>query len=418
MRLAFLLQRSTDLKSMGPLAAKALEKGHEALLFYFEEVEAKNKEYLKVRQKHFAPLVEAGASAHALNLQEVATIKNFAVDALIIQEAFHSLNSNLDALENLRKSGIKLISIAHFFEMSKTPLDALKLFDKSIYLSKFARDLHLSLAGKSKKLDYEKNVGQYSAVAGSPMFDQFRNMNKEQVRKKLGIESGKKVVLLIAPVISFNTPWRFHVWRDASKYKRATDAIKRGRFNYLWEILTGTTFRDLFHEIKQFCERNNAILIVKSRGKQQDLLYITDAADMYFDGQDDQYFPQFSSYQLMSAADLCITVNSMAAIESVIAGSPCINIYVPHHDRATPSTKMIESYDEVLMGGSKHSLMNATGLIKKIDRRKAPGAFRNNEWEQLVFKTKDYGDYAEKYMGFQEISSSEHVIRIVEGLAH
>ena len=38
MKIAFLLQRATDLKSMGPLAIKALESGHQALVFYFEMI--------------------------------------------------------------------------------------------------------------------------------------------------------------------------------------------------------------------------------------------------------------------------------------------------------------------------------------------------------------------------------------------
>lgn len=416
MKIAFLLQRATDLKSMGPLAAKALESGHHALLFYFAEVEAKNKSYLKVRQKHLKPLLRLGASAQAIAVHELLLIEEYGVDALIIQEAFHSLNSELVALEKLRNRGIKIISLAHFYEMAKTPLKALKLFDKSIHLTKYSRELQISLAKISNEVVLKKDIEQFTDIAGSPMFDQFTNLNKEQARKMLGIKSGRRVVLLIAPVISLNTPWRFHVWRDASKYKRSTDAIKRGKINFLWEILIGTTFRNVFHEIKQFCNRNDAILIVKSRGKQQDIQFITDAADLYFDGQDDQYFPHFSSYQLMSAADLCITVNSMAAIESVAAGSPCINVYVPHHDRMIPSTKKIESYDKTLMGGSITSIMNAKGLIRKIDRRKAIKLFRNGAWNQIVFKPIDKRNYTKKYLGIQKTSSSERIIRIVEDL--
>jgi hypothetical protein len=416
MKIGFLLQRATDLKSMGPLAMESLERGHQAVLLYFTEVESKAKSYLQVKNKDLKVLLSKNAQAIGIRKEELDALKNMhKLDMLIVQEGYHSLNSELDKLQILREQGVKLISLSHFFEIAKRPLEALFLFDLTIYISDFAKVLHFKLQNMTRKQKQEmKPFSNQIAVAASPMFDQILEIDRKKARRELGIDQNSRVVLLVAPVISPITPWRHHVWRNESKLGLTRDAIKTGRLKYLFEIWTGSTFKHTYAEILSFCKRNDATLIVKSRGKQANLKFMIDGSDVFIDGFEDEYYPEFSTYKLLAASDLCITVNSMAAVEAVAAGIPCVNIYVPHDDRAAKSTEAKDAYNQILLGGETDSLMNSAGSIRKIDRRKANRVFANSDWQELAYAPSRKKAYLKKYLGIEKQSSSNRIMQKLE----
>lgn len=399
------------------MAKEALDQDHVAYLLKWESKSRQGKDYLALKKSQTELLERAGAKLVSVTDESMSEFSNgLGLDFVIIQEGFHTQSSNLDRFQTLRDKGTQIVSLAHFFEICKRPLEALNAFDRNLYVSEYARDLHFRLQGSQKgtSLAWEDLLAK-TAVASSPMFDQFRSIDRDESRKKLGIDANERVVLLMAPVILPTTPWRFHVWRDGRKMGRIRDALKSGQIRFLWEIIFGSTFMDVFLALNTFCEQNDAKLIVKSRGKQKNLAFIESKADQYFDGFGDVYYPEFSSYQLMAAADLCVTVNSMAATEAAALGVACINIYVPHDDRAAKSTAAKDAYNAELMGGREDSLLNYPSAVRKIDRRAAIKYFRDHNWDDVVFATSNRAEYAETFLGITNDSSSKRILSLLEG---
>ncbi len=349
MRIGFYLGRETYLKTLGCLIQESISMGHDVVVYYEQpEKDLRDKSYQIVNPAHLS-VFKTGA-------KKIIKVTNFAqvlsgsrLDILVVHEGFHTLNDHLEDVAQLRRTGTKVISIMHFFETTQQPLSALDAFDITIYPSKFGRDLHFEL--QCKPIDREKEKiarrRQYS-VAGEPMFDQIAMTDRKRARKELNMDPNVPTVLFVAPVISPITPWRFTVWGKEGRLGRTRDALKQGKVGYLWEIWTGDNFKAVAQAIRDFCDRNGARLIVKSRGKQASPMYLKRIADVFIDGFDDVYFPVFTGYKLMAASDLCITVNSMAATEAVALGIPCINIYVPHLDFVEPLKAFAEEIPQYI----------------------------------------------------------------------
>ena len=416
MKIGFLLKRVTYLKTMGSLIQASLARRHEVVLFYIPGASKGTKAYQNASHEKLEPLERLGADLVEIEIEGISTLgRRFGIDVLVTQEGFYNFRAQLDALQALRKSNVRLVSLSHFFEIAQQPLDALEYFDKTFYISDYARDLHFALQRYEKGdfADDERRAGRW-AVSGSPMFDQIGTMDRQEARAALNLPQDRKIVLLIDPVIASTTPWRFHVWRDADRLTRTRGALDAGRMDLLGEIWFGSTFRETFKEIKNFCVRQEALLLIKSRGKQPVSRFLSEAADMYANGMNDEYFPVFTTYKFLAASDLCITANSMAAAEAVAAGIPCVNIYLPHMDLAAPTTDRSAKYFEQLLGGKPDSLLNFRGCVWKVDRREASAWFKKHDVRDVVIDPESRELYKQKFLDIEQTSASRRILTDLE----
>lgn len=418
MKIGFLLKRITYLKTMGSLIQASLARGHQVAVFYIPDATKGTKAYQNASGEKLEPLETLGVELVEIELQDISTLGHrFGVDVLVTQEGYHNLNAYLKDLGSLRESGTRLVSLSHYFEIAQQPISALDHFDKTFYLSKFARDLHFDIqVAREDRVAKKDQASDRYVIAGSPMFDSISGLDRQEARAELKLSVEQRVVLYISPVISPSTPWRFHGWREASRLTRTREVLKAGRLQLLEEIWFGKTARVLFEEIKNFCERHNAVLIVKSRGKQSEGAYLREESDRYFSGLDDEYFPVFTTHKLLAASDLCITANSMAAVEAVAVGVPCLNIYLPHHDRAGESTAQRIKYEESLLDGSLGSLMNYPGCVTKVNRRHLGKALNAQAITGRELDPEKRKEYLSKYLGVGDIPSSQRILEVLEKL--
>lgn len=400
---------------MGPLIDLCVQRGHQVLLAYASEIGLGDKTYQAVDPTKLANFAIAGCKL--LRVEEVDDLHDHSLDVLVTIEGFYSLNTQLKHIGMLRSNGTRVVSLTHFFEIAKQPLDALDAFDKTYYISEFARDLHFELQAKASQVERaKKKYAHKFQVSGSPMFDPIGGISREAAKRELGIPDDVKTVLLVAPVISPITPWRYHVWEHGSRLKKTHTAMKAGQGKFIPEIWLGKPFHVIMQRLRKLCDRESAWLVIKSRGKQQDPAYMKDNADVYLTGMEDEYYPVFTTYKLQAAADLCITVNSMAAAEAVAVGVPCINIYVPHLDLATPWTSKTRAYHTRLLGGAPGSLMNYQGAVIKIDRRNAGRVFSRKRLADFSSDADRRKKYVREFLGIEEKSSSERIAASLEEL--
>ena len=113
--------------------------------------------------------------------------------------------------------------------------------------------------------------------------------------------------------------------------------MKNGAFHLLPELFSGYRFSDVLRSIREFCNRNNAVLVLKTREKNimgsqtlrigdlQRRLY-QEYSDLWF--SDEQYYP-YTSLELMGVADLAIHFKSSAILELLAVGVPNITVVFP-----------------------------------------------------------------------------------------
>ncbi|KAA3646405.1 MAG: hypothetical protein DWQ07_09315 [Chloroflexi bacterium] len=419
MKIGFLLLRQPFLKTMGALIDASLEAGHEVFIFYQPNAMQGEKAYQNVTSDNIPDFAGGQVKVVEFELDDFKKLHSeYALDIVVTHEGYHVLHGGVPEkdFKYLQDNGIKLVSLCHFFETSQQPLEALTYFDKTLYMSEYARELHYELHGAPRQLA-EDIYGHLGAVVGAPLFDPICGSNPDQIRKALDIPAGKKVVLFSSPVLSALTPWRFAVWREPSRWTRTKNAVKQGNWGYLPEIWTGNSFKDTVAAVRDFCDRQEAYLIVKSRVKQEDPDYLIRAADLYLDGSEDRYYPIFTTYELLAVADLCVTVMSMTAPEAVAAGVPVLNIYVPATDYDSPPSEVYVRYLETLLSNQSESMMNYPGAIHTIDRRKIVAWLENRKIEDVPADADAQSNYQEKYLGINgKQKSSARILDLFEEL--
>ncbi len=92
------------------------------------------------------------------------------------------------------------------------------------------------------------------------------------------------------------------------------EGVVGGRAQLIPGIRKGNPHRALAAAVREFCRRNRATLVVKSREKNRDPRFVRRMADRLVK-RDDEVYP-YTSMQLMSAADLCVHFQSGAVLEA------------------------------------------------------------------------------------------------------
>ena len=422
MNIGFVVLRNTLLKTYGCLIEACLGKGHNVFAFYQPQAAHAGKAYQAVSRETFSPFQD-DRFVPIEHYPEESTLsglcEKYQINVLVAHEGYHVFKTYglYEDIPRIKEAGIKLVSICHFYETAQRPLEVLDIFDKTYYISPFGRDLHFKLQVDSGRQEaVREEYASRFEVAGSAMFDQIGRCTNEQARKQYNLPPGKKVVLFMAPVTTRGTPWRFYMWRNPNKVARTKLAIKKNNWNYLYEIWTGPSFKQVVEAIREFCDRNEAVLVIKSRGKQDDPEYLQDAADIYIDGFEDEYYPVFTTYQLLAAADLCITAASMTVVEAVIAGVPVVNIVLPHLDFDPPPTPLYARYIEAIMSNRCVTPLNYPGCVQAVDRRKIVKWLKGKKLEDITMDAEARRAYLEEYTGVGARSSSERILESIEEL--
>jgi len=421
MKIGFLLLRSTYLKTMGSLIEASIKRGHQVTLLFTEEKSLDSKAYQRITEGTLAPLLALGAEAAPFQLDELGLIKEkFQLDILVTHEGYYSLHSYLEKIQQARNKSVKIVSLAHFYETAKWPLESLDYFDKTYYLSQFAVDTHFRLNDNPSRQPIDnKYEGKYEAH-GSPMLDQLIRVDRNEISKKLGIPMSKRVILFFAPSIVPETRWRYLWWRECSKIMRFLSLLKQRQWKTLfWDGLFIPSLGQITEELRRFCDRNGAFLIVKSRAKQLDAKCLKENADLYLSGEEESYFPVFTSYELLSIADLCISVMSMSAIEAVAARVPVWNIYVPSTELDYPASPLHphqERYYEAIMRLGQEGPFDNPACITNIDPYEVIDWFRTKNLDNLKLDPEAAKAYAEKYLGVTKETSSARILDSLEKL--
>lgn len=405
---------------MGCLILECLDAGHRVTLFYDNQSASGTKAYQKVTNEKLQTFERIGAQIIPIESNELDNLgSEFQIDVLVLVEGFHFFRDRLEKLEELRKKGVRVVSLANFFENLRQPLGQLDYFDKTFYLSSFALDTHFSLYGDPSNELIKTNLATRFEISGSPMFDQMLNLKKNEFRDELGIPLGKKVVVLFAPVVSTATDWRNYLWGEKSKLNRLWRILSHRKFKYLSDALSMPTFADIATSIRRFCDRNDAFLIVKSRLKQDNQDVFEDIADLFLSGEKEVYFPVFTSYKILACADLCISAMSMAVLEGVAANVPVVNIYLPPTEYKSSTSEFYPDktkYLDAIMNIEHESPFSYPGCVTTIDRGKAAAFFDKRGLKEFMVIQEARTAYVERFLGFAADTSSKRILASIEKL--
>jgi hypothetical protein len=420
-RIGFLILRDTFLKTTGNLIEASLNRGFSVTIFYDENAITGTKAYQKISPQKLVDFQKKGARQVRVKISQLAdlNIKN-PVDVLVTHEGYYNLKNQLDQLEKLRRSGIKVISLCHFFEITAQPLEALTFFDKTYYLSDYSLKLHFQVQAPTESLEALRQYRPNFEVLGSPMFDRIAGLNKNECKKELKTPASQPMVLLFAPVLSQVTHWRYYIWREPSRWKRIANVLKDKRWRFLPDVFLNLGFSEILNSIAEFCKKNEAVLVIKSRVKQHDPGYMTERADLYFDGSEDVYYPEFSTHKLIAAADLCIGVMTMGIPESVAQSKPSVNIYIPpsveYPEKYVDLPPGKRTYLEAITNLDQDGPFNYKNALDNVERNALGKWLADHTLSDLQVDGNAIGEYKNKILGMTSESSSYRILDSMSAL--
>jgi len=171
-------------------------------------------------------------------------------------------------------------------------------------------------------------------------------------------------------------------------------------------VFKGNGYRALLESLQRFCRRNDALLVVKSRMKNQDPGFVRELADIFVE-KDEDVFP-YNSIELMAVSDLCVHFQSGAVLEAAFAGVPSLSVKISqsHYER--------ERYFKAVFGGDPGGLQNFDGVVWSADPGEAVTLLDRSRLADFRLDYETRRQYVEKFLGFDDTRSSERVLDVIE----
>ena len=407
MNIGFLVTRKGYLKVLGSVIQAAVDHRHRVTLLW-DPLETKPGELID-------PAEDLAAWPRAIVRQWnrgtplLPALQAAGVEALVGTRLFYVLKAyGYEAeMAALAPAGIRVFNVDYIYDTITLDPDAYRYVDTTFYLSELQREVHWRVKAKEfAELGGDAATWRRrSAVCGSTMTDQLARVDRAEVRRRYGIAAGRPVVVFTSLKMVVPDPWRRAVWGAEPRLKRIARALRAGHLEWIPTILRTHGYRTLVQSVRRFCQRTGAALVVKSREKNDDPLFLRDLADVSLG--DERVYP-YTSMELMGIASLCIHFQSGASLEAAFAGVPSLSIVVPQ-----PHLVAYPTFDEVY-SARPGTMQNFPGIVWSLPAEAVAAKLDASRLEDFRIDPAARSRYVEKFLGFDDTRSSERVLDEIE----
>lgn len=268
---------------------------------------------------------------------------------------------------------------------------------------------YLQEVGKLNGLDEEtfKNNMRFSTrFTGYVEPDQRIMVNPEYVRKEWNIPRNKQIVLLIPFdirytdnrfyadfIYSMNTPWLQKMVARIAQKSQYIEYIERG-----WNE------ENMVKSIREFCDNNNAYLLVKAQRKSPPSKHLMKVADKVL--YDESYYPA-DIHKCLSISDICINFFSTVSTIVVPSGVPNICILPDREDIITTPKLMpiYEMYKELFDFKGASYILGVGEAIEELPNRHI------SDFPSIKEKREEY---VKKFLTYNDGKASSRVLDELE----
>jgi len=161
-------------------------------------------------------------------------------------------------------------------------------------------------------------------AVGNPVYDILPSLDPDYIRHKYNLPSQRNIILLASANPHVNW-WRHYVFSNPNRLKAAVNCVRANHTRLAYDAITSPRYISLIKTIKNWCQKNNALLVIKSKLKHKDPNYVRDAADFII-GDENGWYP-LRFLELAAIAKLTISFNySTSMFDAIAAGSPSLQI--------------------------------------------------------------------------------------------
>jgi len=407
--------KDSQLKSNGPIINALLENGILVNAYLnIQTLKDKNKgnHILLFKELFNDELLNVDFFSNSIELEQLF-IKS-KPDFLITYETdgLHYIKNfnNYDIL--FSPQGTKVFSLQWTFESTNTEQpfshgnpkflkDRTKYFCYGDYFKKYYKSLLQKRGQFNEQID---NIieNTFIPVNGSPILDSFYKTSDHVIKKKYNIPANKKIVLFMAPHIqglknTYKDPWYSYIFLENSKFLSVLKLIARMKFSLIKEAIYGYRYTDLLDSMKIFCNKNDALFIVKVRNKNSENMNIyLKNCDLLIS---EESMVPYTTIELLQVSNLVIQFVSSGIFEILISKVPSITIVFPFINKLMKYHNKHQFYSNRVT-----TLLDHNQFIEEIP---------HSSLEKYYLNKKDISKSIKKYFGEINYNSSDTIVKYI-----
>jgi len=428
-RITFPIFRLGFLKNLGGVIDEACRRGHQVNLLYDINSTNSHKGILAPNGSNF-PKFKYGQP----ELVSYNGITNFSEtvskisDILVVHQGLpiDFLYKNYPIIDQylfIKKSSIPIVSLmSHFYDNCLLPLEAYEFFDKSCLLSPYSyyahKQLLIQLSSLSKfpeKYDESRIDHVFTnriQVTGSALFDIFN-----QIYQKRTIGNNKDMILFVPKIDSH--PYMKIIINNHNRLTSIIHSLLRYKGRYASEILRVPRFKQFLKTLNAFAKSQNLNIVSKSRpkhGKQYQNL-LKKISKNYLTGDDDNFYPNFTTSEIFKKAVLSIHMRTFSVMEAVISGTPAINLEIPIFEDIDIKNSwqwQTRYYVKLVRSSKPDSIFNFSGCVWNVKWKDAIKFFNNISLEELRQCSDRRKEYCSYFCGITDEPAAHRQMNVIE----
>jgi plasmid stabilization system protein ParE len=421
MRVAFLIERRNYYRLFGPIVDRALERGWETECWHdcgqprtgpkrleFPDADAvPTFRHGRPRVRTYRGSGELVALLAAAPSDVVIAMRRPTADETAGRVRWFGLQYTLDVADLIDRTGATRydgLGLHSPWWRQRTP-DCLRIIESNRARAAGTVPEPVDDAAVADTL------ARRATLVGIPELDQCHWIDAAGVRRRLGLEPGRPVVLYIPfqfRSIEPRTFWLRHVNRRGRLWQQAAVWLS-GRREYQPYVDGHWCDRGVVGAVRAFCDANGAALVVKTRAKDTVPRYLARCADRVFG--DDAYYPAVI-LELLKISSLCvITCLSTVTYEAAYLGVPSVCV-APSGDDLGFWPIWQEWFLNTDPGGS----FNFRGVVYARGLGEFVEGFARSRIADYPLEPAARAQYVEKFVGFDDGKSSDRVLDAAQSL--
>lgn len=292
-------------------------------------------------------------------------------------------------------AGLKIFYLQHSHDIisafpSKYTLNQLLKIDKFLVFSEFWKEKFIKTLDIRYK-DYKSDISEIekrTAPVGFPELEQIKDFSKKIIHKKYNIKIPKGGIIFLDPIGNVNhvgnAYYGYFFKLHGSVGNKIIIFLKQFFYDFyhfplkipriirlIFKIYSSknllVNYQTLVEQLSEYCSKNDALLVIKSRKKNNDPSFIKDLSDYY--SFDLDYYP-FTLLELLFISNFYIGFNSTTTLEAISCGSNALQLNVcPEEFQYQNYAGGIYQYlDDTL--STEFSWNNYPGLIEVVKHSK------------------------------------------------
>lgn len=164
-------------------------------------------------------------------------------------------------------------------------------------------------------------------VVGNPILDALKEIQSDRSRvlKKYELPADKNIMLFFSVNLG-SSFWRKHVFGASNRGASTLAALYQDEIKQIKDIWLGVKYRDIVRVMHEWCQSQNGYLVVKTRSKHSEPAYLIREADRFITDSSTWY--PYTPLELLSVAKLVVGLNSTSVLEAAAAGVPNVSINI------------------------------------------------------------------------------------------